>query len=321
MVSIQTGLRTVECLAVSPDGQRLAAAGNADPASGADVFGWTVEVWDLTTTEQVGLSNTQEPHAFGLALDPVTGGILTGDAKEGIFADVEEGGVCLEVPGGPLRSFAVSPDGKWLVCGCEFGDNLGRPDFRARLVGWKRKPEGIWSQAWQAETDGYAFNAIAFLPDSKQVVAAEALATRHRRQTEKAATRLTLWDTKTGRELHQSAECAGPPADAVAICGSFAVARGRKGQLFAWDLAIPGSPPIQVPTGRRVAGLAAHPSGRLLATTSEDHVDFWDAPSWRSAKRFAWKVGRLQAVTFSPDGMLAAAGGAKGRVVVWDLDG
>jgi WD40 repeat protein len=68
-----------------------------------------------------------------------------------------------------------------------------------------------------------------------------------------------------------------------------------------------------------VAGLAAHPDGRLLATISGDQVALWDAPSWQPGKTFSWKVGALRAIAFSPDGMLAAVGGAKGRVVVWDL--
>jgi WD40 repeat protein len=221
------------------------------------------------------------------------------------------------MPGGPLRSFAVSPDGKWLVCGCEFEAHTGQ--YIALLVGWQRKPKGGWSEAWQVETYSHSVNAIAFLPDSQRFVAAEMPANRGRGA--KAATRFTFRDTKTGRELHRSIEWAGPPAYSVAVCGSFVVACGGR-QLFAWDLHHSERPPARPPTGRRVVrGLAAHPSRSLLATSSGEDVDFWDVPSWRLTKTFSWEVGRLRAVAFSPDGMLAAVGGAKGQVVVWDLDG
>jgi WD40 repeat protein len=313
MLTIQTGFRSIDHLAISHDGQRLAAAGNQNE--------WTVEVWDLTTSELVGQTINPEPFAFGLALDPLTGGIFTGDAKDGVFADDGEGGEVLEVPGGPLRSFAISGDGKWLVCGCEFWEATGRrhPDLAARLVGWKRKAKGGWSEAWQAESDGYSFEAITFLPGGKQLVAVETLASGGRRRVAKLATRITLRDTRTGRELQQSAAWAGKPADQVVLCESFVVARGGEGQVFAWNLDAPGEPPLQVPTGRQVSGLAAHPDGQLLATTSGDQVVFWDAPSWQRGKTFAWKAGSLRTIAFSPDGMLAAVSGAKGRVIVWDL--
>jgi hypothetical protein len=59
--TIQTSLKAVECLAISPDGRRLAAAGYADlgdreeiapptnRGNSASTRSWVAEVWDLTT--------------------------------------------------------------------------------------------------------------------------------------------------------------------------------------------------------------------------------------------------------------------------------
>jgi WD40 repeat protein len=72
---------------------------------------------------------------------------------------------------------------------------------------------------------------------------------------------------------------------------------------------------------KEFTGLAFHPSGRFLAATSNDKtVKFYDTTNWTVAHAFDWEIGRLRSIAFSPDGMLAAAGGDKGKIVVWDVD-
>ena len=72
---------------------------------------------------------------------------------------------------------------------------------------------------------------------------------------------------------------------------------------------------------KEFTGLAFHPSGRYLAATSNDAtVKLYDTGTWELAHAFDWDIGRLRSVAFSPDGMLAAAGGDRGKIVVWDVD-
>ena len=81
--------------------------------------------------------------------------------------------------------------------------------------------------------------------------------------------------------------------------------------------------PVTVRNTSRKAfsGLAFHPAGRWLAATSTDGtVKLYDVATWAVARTFDWGIGRLRSVAFSPDGTVAAAGGDKGRVVVWDFD-
>lgn len=87
------------------------------------------------------------------------------------------------------------------------------------------------------------------------------------------------------------------------------VGRSQQVQTFAGE------------TADDVSALAFHPSGRHLAAACHDHtVKFYDADTGQLAHAFAWDIGRLRSVAFSPDGTLAAAGSDTGKVVVWDVD-
>ena len=45
-----------------------------------------------------------------------------------------------------------------------------------------------------------------------------------------------------------------------------------------------------------------------------------DSVAARSDRAFDWDIGRLLNIAISPDGLRAAAGSDKGRIVIWDLD-
>ncbi len=95
-------------------------------------------------------------------------------------------------------------------------------------------------------------------------------------------------------------------------------------RLIVWD----------AETGQQIAELEAggtrlfrsprfHPSGRFLAAGGanvDGGVYCWDTATWRENVGYRWPVGPVMTVAFSPDGTLAAAGGERGEVTVWDVD-
>jgi WD40 repeat protein len=66
---------------------------------------------------------------------------------------------------------------------------------------------------------------------------------------------------------------------------------------------------------------AFSPDGRVVVVACGDgSVRFLDAEAWDELRRYDWGIGPVRSVAFSPDGLLCAAGGEKGQVVVWDVD-
>ena len=93
--------------------------------------------------------------------------------------------------------------------------------------------------------------------------------------------------------------------------------------LSVWSVHDLSQPPnvIRNEGRKHFTGIAFHPSGRYLAATSNDAtVKLYDTATWEVARTFAWDIGRMRSIAFSPDGTLAAAGSDSGKVVVWDVD-
>jgi WD40 repeat protein len=70
---------------------------------------------------------------------------------------------------------------------------------------------------------------------------------------------------------------------------------------------------------KHIQDFAFSPDGAFLAVVSnEETVRIWDTRNWSERPGYAWQIGQLKCLAFSPDGMRAACGGHSGSIVVWD---
>lgn len=124
----------------------------------------------------------------------------------------------------------------------------------------------------------------------------------------------------TGQELARIKSPVRFTRELAATPDGSALAFSRDSSLYLWR---PGEAVQKARTGtlKHYRALAFHPDGRhLLAGNNDTTARLIDTRSWQVVKQYTWDVGELSAVAVSADGALGAAGGARGRVVVWDLD-
>ena len=63
------------------------------------------------------------------------------------------------------------------------------------------------------------------------------------------------------------------------------------------------------------------PDGRsLISASSDGTVRVWEAATGLQRTCFPMGLGKIVAADVSPDGTVAAVGGATGEIVVWDLE-
>jgi WD40 repeat protein len=296
MIVLQGARERVDSLLFSPDGRTLAA-----PCSGG------VQIWKgLTAVHPASVLNHRRMWSVKFSPDGVKlllfggSGMVVLDLPTGKAAEV-----WVRWPG-HLGFCDVSPDGRFLV---------------ASQFGWVRcwplaEPE---SALWSTDPDAPRFSGPPlFLGGGERFVLVEA------RPTPAGGRQVyVIRETSTGTLLAEAPVAGsvwGVPAQSP---DRRLIAYHVQNRVLVFGADDLGAEPLTVrnDTRKEFTGLAFHPSGRFLAATSNDNtLKLYDTASWMVARALNFDIGRLRAVAFSPDGMLAAAGGDKGKIVVWDMD-
>jgi WD40 repeat protein/serine/threonine protein kinase len=322
ILSVRTRSRDY-CLAYSPDGKRLAAAGDRavikvfDPATGRlaltlrghteairslafDGAGGrlasgsddgTVKVWDARTgKERLALKG----HRAGIKSIAFTSDgrrLVSAGEREVKIWDAETGQELLTI-GQPAAQCSVSPDGHWL--------GLVGSDGLIRLLNTSPSPAVI--------TIRDAGPCVALRPDGGLLVAPGFYET------------LKVWNTETLETVHTLTEHKDPIRRlAFHPDGKQFATASEDETAKIWDAA--SGKVLLTFRGHAdlVNGVAFSPGGRRVASASYDGTaKVWDAATGKELCGFRAHDDRVLCVGFSPDGKTMASGGDDRNVFLWD---
>lgn len=303
------GANRYELLAFSPDGALLAACG----------WNSAVEVWDTGTGAHLH-TFPNETNLAALAFHP-DGTLFVGGRGLTRYTLTDRPHVCLAASS-VYPHLALAPDGAFALVSVR--DALQRYDCPGA---------DEFARAWETPENPHGpvvlFQGACVLPDGARCATVEvvpnalgALFPDLRLDAEHVSL-LSLRDTATAKLLQvvplpvAFAERPQASPDGARIV----VLAGRS--LYAFDANDLKKKPTKVmnTASKHFTAVAFDPTGRYLVAASNDAtVRVLDANTFAEVRAFTWKIGRMRSVRFSPDGLRLAAGGERGRVVVWDAD-
>jgi RNA polymerase sigma factor (sigma-70 family) len=280
----------VNSLAFSPDGKFLAAT----------YPGPTVRLWDVDGRKEARQVRGKDYQVFevvfsadGKTLAGADGGSVTlWDVETGKFRHDFGHTYCVD-------ALDFSPDGKRLVSGAAYTDNVGR----------------VWDpltgkEAAQLRGHADGIEVAAYAPDGKLVATGSQDGTAR------------LWDPATGREVRRLAAKDGMIyAMAFAPDGKTIATGGKRKAVHLWDVATGRELRSFDNPGEWILRLAFSPDGKTIATRGikEAFVRLWDVDRGQEIRQLTGAPAGCPSLQFSPDGQTVAAGDDDGVVRLWDV--
>lgn len=290
MLVFQGQKQPVEALAFTQDARHLATSD-----------GTGVSVYDLARATRLHRHGSSRGRPHLLCFLPNGRLVMAAQDDMSVFVEPLVDGGCVGFYPNQLEakphSLFVTPDGERLIAGTE-----------THLHCWTMTghvPQAAWVTSVGA---GHPTFAAALSADAAQVIVCQ------------SALGLKRYSVQTG---------AGAAGRIDGISFGTRLAASPDGALLAgilqralWIARADGSR-YHVTSGSKhhFSCLAYHPSGQwLLAGSGDGLVRLYDPATLGVERAYTWPMGKVRSLAVSADGMLAAVGGDKGQVVVWDIE-
>jgi WD40 repeat protein len=280
----------ITALAVSPDGNVLAAASSSDNE---------VRLLNADTGQQSVALAGSLGLPTGLAFSP-QGGVLGSVAKDSVLRlwDSNTGKQLAQLSGheAAIRAIAASPDGRFLATAGE----------DTRIMLWDLANRSL-SKVLVGATD--FVNAVAFSPDSRSLAAAGEDA------------RVLIFDVTSGKTVYTLLGHSGPiNALAFSPDGTLLASAGQDTTIHLWD-------PRKGVQLRALAGHSApiraidfSPDGTQLASGGEDsRIILWNASTGAINRSIPGITGLVNALDFTARGAFLAVANDAGNITLLNV--
>jgi WD40 repeat protein len=280
----------VRAVAYSPDGSRLATAGDDG----------TVRVWSVASGAEAAVLKGDARGMKDIAFSPdgsrLGAGGLDGTVRVwDVAGGKEHYAIKTNNPRFSVRSLAYSPDGSRLATAGQ--------DGRVRLWDLVTSKQLVLFQGHRSDVYG-----VAYSPDGTRLASAGRDGS------------VRVWDIGQGRELHIFRGNTGPVQSvAYSPDGMHLAWAGQDGGLRVWDPVGGGAPRVLKGHAGSVYGLAYSRDGLHLASAGADGtVRVWNAVTGHEEHAFRGHTGRVFGLAYSPDGTRLASAGVDGSARLWD---